>query len=50
MKKKFKYYLIIENASRRLYGAFPYTDEGEKDAKKYVRKLGGVKLFSIESK
>tara|TARA_Y100000310_G_C20380189_1_gene667723 strand:+ start:284 stop:436 length:153 start_codon:yes stop_codon:yes gene_type:complete len=50
LKRKSKYFLVKENATGRLYGAFPHTEEGEKQAKKYVRKIGGKKMFSIESK
>jgi len=39
MKKKDRCYVIIDKNSKMLYGAFPWTEEGEKDAKKYLRKI-----------
>ena len=41
--KKNKKYYLIESAKRRWsYGAFPHTEEGLKDAKKY--------LFALQKK
>tara|TARA_Y100000590_G_scaffold470660_1_gene667529 strand:+ start:5238 stop:5390 length:153 start_codon:yes stop_codon:yes gene_type:complete len=50
LKRRFKYYLVIENSSKQLYGAFPHTEEGRVRANKYIRKIGGKKKFSLESK
>ncbi len=33
-----------------LYGAFPYTEEGEKKAKKYLRKINKSKNLKIVEK
>ena len=35
-KKKNKYYEVLSISKKHRYGAFPYTDEGRKDAEKYV--------------
>ncbi len=38
MRKK-RCYLILGKKSKYIYGAFPRTPEGHKDAKKYKEKL-----------
>mgnify|MGYP003133670695 FL=1 len=38
-KKNKKYYLIESEARKWAYGAFPHTEEGLKDAKKYMGAL-----------
>jgi hypothetical protein len=37
--KSYKVYLILSERSKHLFGAFPYTEEGLKEAEKYVRKI-----------
>ena len=37
MSKAKKYYLIIAKTNKWSYGAFPHTEEGLKEAKKYLR-------------
>ena len=37
-KSKSKYYLVISKDKGYTYGAFPYTEQGLEDAKKYVKK------------
>lgn len=49
MKKKEKCYIIVDNKNM-LYGAFPYTEEGEKKAKKYLRKINKSKNLKIVEK
>ena len=36
--KKDKCYVIV-NEKKHIQGAFPYTDEGKKQAEKYLRKI-----------
>ena len=38
-RKKDRCYLIFEKKTNMLYGAFPYTSEGEEKAKKYLKKI-----------
>ena len=38
-KKTHQVYLVLSQRGNRLFGAFPYSDEGLADAKKYVRKI-----------
>ena len=38
-KKNKKYYLIESERKKWSYGAFPHTEEGLKEAKKYMGKL-----------
>jgi len=38
-KKNKKYYLIESEKRKWSYGAFPHTDEGLKEAKKYLAAL-----------
>ena len=38
-KKDFKSYLILAERTNYLFGAFPYTEEGLTEAKKYVHKI-----------
>ena len=37
--KSYKVYLILSERSKHLFGAFPYTEEGLKEAEKYVKKI-----------
>lgn len=46
MKKKEKCYIIVDSKNM-LYGAFPYTEDGEKKAKKYLRKINKNKNLKI---
>ena len=39
MSKAKKYYLIIAKKNKWSYGAFPHTEEGLKEAKKYLRTI-----------
>lgn len=46
-----KYYLVKSKDKGYNYGAFPYSEEGMKDALKYVRRLaGGKENYVIEAK
>ena len=38
-KKNKRYYLIESSQKKWSYGAFPYTEEGLKEAKKYLSNL-----------
>ena len=40
--KKDKYYVIV-NDKNHVQGAFPYTEEGKKQAKRYLRKINNAK-------
>ena len=46
MKKKEKCYIIVDSKNM-LYGAFPYTEDGKKKAKKYLRKINKNKNLKI---
>ena len=48
MRKSEKYYKIIDEKSNRLYGAFPFTEDGHDKAKKYLRKLKNKNLKIVE--
>ena len=37
--KSHQVYLILSERCNRLFGAFPYTDEGLAEAEKYVKKI-----------
>jgi len=37
--KSYRVYLILSEKGNRLFGAFPYSDEGLADAEKYVKKI-----------
>tara|TARA_R110002020_G_scaffold423704_2_gene632783 strand:- start:830 stop:979 length:150 start_codon:yes stop_codon:yes gene_type:complete len=49
MRKKEKYYVILDEKNL-LYGAFPHTEEGEKNAKKYLKKINKDKNLKIVEK
>ena len=38
-KSKKKYYEILSEKKQYRYGIFPFTEEGKKDAEKYLRGL-----------
>lgn len=38
-KKAHQVYLVLSQRGNRLFGAFPYSEEGLADAEKYVRKI-----------
>ena len=38
-KRVFKSYLILSEKTKHLFGALPYTEEGLKEAEKYVKKI-----------
>jgi|ETNvirenome_6_85_1030632.scaffolds.fasta_scaffold01513_25 hypothetical protein len=38
-KKKPQVYLVLSQRGNRLFGAFPYSEEGLVNAEKYVRKI-----------
>ena len=38
-KKSNQVYLVLSQRGNRLFGAFPYSDEGLANAEKYVRKI-----------
>tara|TARA_Y100000310_G_scaffold153804_1_gene153324 strand:- start:8595 stop:8747 length:153 start_codon:yes stop_codon:yes gene_type:complete len=48
MRKKIKCYVIKEEKTNLLQGAFPYTDEGKSLAKKYLKKISKHKKCRIE--
>ena len=37
--KKDKAYVVVTTDKERVHGAFPYTEEGKKDAKAYLERL-----------
>lgn len=37
--KSYRVYLVLSKKGNRLFGAFPYSEEGLADAEKYVRKI-----------
>lgn len=37
--KNYKSYLILSERTKHLFGAFSYTEEGLKEAEKYVKKI-----------
>ena len=37
--KDYKVYLILCERTKHLFGAFPHTEEGLTEAKKYVKKI-----------
>ena len=47
--KKDKYYVIV-NDKNHVQGAFPYTEEGKKQAKRYLRKIKKAKEYHIEER
>ena len=47
--KKDKYYVIV-NKKNHVQGAFPFTEEGKKQAKKYLRKINKTKEYHIEER
>tara|TARA_R110002110_G_scaffold43708_1_gene135302 strand:+ start:255 stop:422 length:168 start_codon:yes stop_codon:yes gene_type:complete len=47
--KKDKYYVIINNKNH-VQGAFPFTDEGKAQAKKYLKKINKMKEYHIEER
>lgn len=38
-RKKPQVYLVLSQRGNRLFGAFPYSEEGLASAEKYVRKI-----------
>ena len=38
-KKQYRSYLVLSKYSKRLFGAFPYTEIGFEEAQKYVAKI-----------
>ena len=50
MRKKDRCYVIVDKRSRMLHGAFPKTEEGMKDAKKYLRKINQDKNLEISER
>ena len=52
MKNKKKYYEILSEKRKYRYGAFPFTEEGHKEAKKYLKGLERVhdEKFFIRAK
>jgi len=47
-KRKKKYYLVLSESNNYRYGAFPYTEEGLKMAKMYIKKMEPEKLYIKE--
>jgi len=47
--KKDKYYVIVNNKNY-VQGAFPFTEEGKKEAQKYLRKINKNKEYHIEER
>ena len=47
--KKDKYYVIV-NDKNHVEGAFPFTEEGKKEARRYLRKINKSKEFRIEER
>ena len=50
MRVKSKCYVIMEKGTKMLQGAFPFTKEGKKKAKQYLKKINSNKNFKIEIK
>tara|TARA_B100000959_G_scaffold264454_1_gene304976 strand:+ start:3016 stop:3177 length:162 start_codon:yes stop_codon:yes gene_type:complete len=51
-KRKKKYYEILSKRKKYRYGIFPFTDEGHKEAKDYIKVLSKIhnEKFFIEEK
>jgi len=49
-KENKKYYLVKSREKNYNYGAFPYSEEGLKEARKYIRKLSDSQEYFIEEK
>ena len=49
MKAKNKCYVIKEKGTNMLQGAFPFTEDGMKKARKYLKKININKNFKIEA-
>ena len=49
MRKKERCYLIVDEKNL-LYGAFPYSEDGQSKAKKYLRKINKNKNLRIVEK
>ena len=47
--KKDKYYVIV-NEKNHVQGAFPFTEEGKKQAKKYLKRINKTKEYRIEER
>ena len=45
--KKDKCYVIVSKMSKYVQGAFPYTNEGKKQAEKYLKKINKDKEYEI---
>jgi hypothetical protein len=49
-KKKNRYYIITGEKSKMLYGAFPFTEDGKKKAKKYIKNMKSSEQLLIVEK
>ena len=47
--KKDTYYAIV-NDKNHVQGAFPFTEEGKKEARRYLSKINKSKEFRIEER
>ena len=45
--KKDKCYIVISKKSKYIQGAFPYTEDGKKEAQKYLKKINGNQEYEI---
>ena len=48
--KKDKCYVVVTKDKGRIQGAFPYTEEGKKKAKDYVKRLPKEKEYEIKAR
>jgi hypothetical protein len=52
-EKRKKYYLVISERNRHVYGAFRYSSEGFAEAEIYIKKISRVykgEIFKVEEK
>ena len=50
-RKKNKMYVVLSKEKNYRYGAFPYSEEGKKDAEKFIKEMRKIKkenLYIIE--
>ena len=47
MRKSEKCYRIVDKQSKMLHGAFPKTEDGQKEAEKYLKKINKSKNLEI---
>ena len=45
--KKDKCYVVVSKRNKYVQGAFPYTEQGMKEARKYLKKINKNKEYEI---